>query len=132
MNREGEIPTRENFDAVIKYSDIIKNNTILENNREKIKETGTCEDIIEFTKALYLNNWLINTRWQEWTAEAEYYFGHPEMIASTDIETIRKILTVHVRIDRLFPGDIADLIKRGYISAILDRLNEIYTEKNNL
>ncbi|MBN2734037.1 MAG: hypothetical protein JXQ82_04165 [Methanomicrobiaceae archaeon] len=127
MNQENEIPTKENYDAIIKYSEFIGNNLILEENKDEIEKTGTCDAITEFTKVLYYNNWLINTKWQGWTSEAEYYFGNPEMIASADIETLRKILTVHVRIDRLFPGDIADIIKRGYLSAILNRINDFYT-----
>jgi len=127
MNREGEIPTKENFEAIINYKNTGSLNLILEINKNEILESGTCEDIIEFTKSLYHNNWLINTCWQGWTSEAEYYFGNPELIKSADIETIRKILTVHVRIDRLFPGEIADLIKRGYILKILERIETLKT-----
>ncbi|MDD3978074.1 MAG: DUF6508 domain-containing protein [Methanomicrobium sp.] len=128
MNKEGEIPTRENFEAVIKFSEDIKNKTIIERNKDEIEKSGSCKEIVELTKVLYFNNWLINARWQGWTGEAETYFGHPELIASADIETIRKILTVHVRIDRLFPGDIADLINRGYLTTIIERINNIYKE----
>ncbi|MDD4299551.1 MAG: DUF6508 domain-containing protein [Methanomicrobium sp.] len=128
MNREGEIPTKENLKAILKYTEIIRNKSIVEKNKDEIKKTGTCSEITEFTKVLYYNNWLINTRWQDWTGLAETYFGNPEMLESADIETIRKILTVHVRIDRLFPGDIADLINKDYISAIFDRLADIYSK----
>ncbi|MBP2132694.1 hypothetical protein J2128_000615 [Methanomicrobium sp. W14] len=126
MNREGEIPAKENFEAIIKCTSSLKEGLITEKNREEIENSGTCREIMEFTKTLYYNNWLINTRWQDWTSEAEFYFGNPDRISTAGIETLRRILTVHVRIDRLFPGEIADLISRGYILLILERINELY------
>ncbi len=130
MNKEGEALTAENFDAVLKYMDILESKSIISDNSDEIAKTGSCEAIVDFIKALYYNNWLINTRWQDWTGIAESHLGHWELLEEADIETIRKILTVHVRIDRLFPGDIADIISKGYMLAIFKRIKALYPEVN--
>ncbi|MBR6011884.1 MAG: hypothetical protein IK060_06065 [Methanomicrobium sp.] len=125
MNQEGEALTAENFDAALKYLDVLESQSIISENGEEIAKTGGCEAIKDFLMVLYYNNWLINTRWQDWTGIAETHLGHRELLKEADVETIRKILTVHVRIDRLFPGDIADIISKGYMFAIFKRIEEL-------
>ncbi|WOF15897.1 hypothetical protein F1737_03895 [Methanoplanus sp. FWC-SCC4] len=125
MNCINEVPTPENFDAIIKYLPVLEDMSIYDNNRDEIEKNGSCDEILDLVKCLYYNNWLINSRWQEWTSEAELYFGKPELLNDAGIESLRRILTVHVRIDRLFPGEIADLIKRGYLLCIIRRISSL-------
>ena len=125
MHRESEIPTPENFEAVLAYRGLLNGAGILEGYEEEIQETGTCPPVKEFVRALYDNNWLINTRWQGWADETTGYFEKPSLLCVADTEAIRRILTVHVRIDRLMPGEIADIIKTGYMLSILNRIEEI-------
>ncbi len=128
MHRESEIPTPENFEAVLAYRGLLDGAAILEGHEKDIQETGTCPPTQEFVRALYDNNWLINTRWQGWADETTAYFEKPALLCVAETETIRRILTVHVRIDRLMPGEIADIIKTGYMRSIVDRIEEIYED----
>ncbi len=129
MNKEGEALTAGNFDAALEYIDVLESKSIISENAGEIAKSGSCEALNDFLRVLYYNNWLINTRWQDWTGIAETHLGHPELLEEADVETIRKILTVHVRIDRLFPGDIADIISKGYMFAIFKRIKELYREQ---
>lgn len=126
MHRESEIPTPENFEAVLAYRGLLDGAAILEGHEKDIQETGTCPPTQEFVRALYDNNWLINTRWQGWANEATAYFEEPATLCNADTEAIRRILTVHVRIDRLMPGEMADSIKIGYVLSVINRIAEIY------
>jgi hypothetical protein len=126
MNLEYETPTKENFEAVLTYRTILDGTTFLRGHEDEIKQTGTCHHIDTFVRLLYKNNWLINTRWQGWVDEATAFFEQPSLLTLADIQSLRRVLTVHVRIDRMMPGEIADLIHRGYMLAILNRISEIH------
>ncbi|MFA5397087.1 MAG: hypothetical protein GX097_08610 [Methanomicrobiales archaeon] len=126
MHRESEIPTPENFEAVLACRGLLNGAAILKGHEKEIQETGTCTPVKEFVRVLYDNNWLINTPWQGWADETTAYFEKPSLLCVAETETIRRILTVHVRIDRLMSGEIADIIKKGYMLSILDRIEEIY------
>ncbi|MBT8507823.1 hypothetical protein AZH53_05250 [Methanomicrobiaceae archaeon CYW5] len=126
MNLEYETPTRENFEAVLAYRTILDGTSFLRGYEDEIIQTGTCPPINTFVRHLYNNNWLINTRWQGWADEATAYFEQPSLLTLADTQSLRRILTVHVRIDRMMPGEIADLIRRGYMLSILNRISEIY------
>ena len=126
MNLEYEAPTKENFEAILAYRTILDGTAFLRGHEDEIKKTGTCHPIDTFVRLLYRNNWLINTRWQEWVDEATAYFEQPSLLTLADTQSLRRILTVHVRIDRMMPGEIADLIHRGYMLAIFNRISEIH------
>ncbi|GAB7016071.1 DUF6508 domain-containing protein [Methanogenium cariaci] len=126
MHRESETPTPENFEAVLAYRGLLDGAAILEGHEDEVQETGTCPPVNEFVRMLYDNNWLINTRWQGWTDEVTGYFEKPARLCAAETETIRRILTVHVRIDRLMPGEIAGIIKKGYMLSVVNRIAEIY------
>lgn len=126
MNLEYETPSRENFEAVLTYRTILDGTSFLRGYENEIAETGTCPPIDTFVRQLYSNNWLINTRWQGWADEATAYFEQPSLLTLADTQSLRRILTVHVRIDRMMPGEIADLIRRGYMLSILNRISEIF------
>ncbi|HDQ08356.1 MAG TPA: hypothetical protein ENN44_06215 [Methanoculleus sp.] len=126
MNLEYETPTRENFEAILGYRTILDGTSFLRGYEKEIRETGSCPPIETFLRILYTNNWLINSHWQGWTDEATAYFEQPSLLTLADTQSLRRILTVHVRIDRLMPGEIADLIHRGYMLAIFNRISEIH------
>ena len=126
MHRESEIPTPENFEAVLAYRGLLDGAAILKGYEEEIQETGTCPPVNAFVRMLYDNNWLINTRWQGWADETTAFFEKPSLLCVAETETIRRILTVHVRIDRMMPGEIADIINKGYMLSIVNRIEELH------
>ncbi|MDE4907517.1 DUF6508 domain-containing protein [Methanogenium marinum] len=126
MHRELETPTPENFEAVLAYRGLLDGAKILKGHEEEIRETGTCPPVNEFVRMLYDNNWLINSRWQGWADETTGYFEKPSLLCVAETETIRRILTVHVRIDRMMPGEVSDIIQKGYMLSVVNRIAEIY------
>ncbi len=78
-----------------------------------------------FVEALYSNGWIANFDWPSWQDQAIQYVETPERIKSADIDTIRKLLTTHVRKDRFCDGHLAVMFENGHITALLHRLKEI-------
>lgn len=78
-----------------------------------------------FIQALYDNSWVETFDWFKWQDTAAQYVDSPDLLASADAETIRKLLTTHVRKDRFCEGHLASMFENGHIVALLRRLKEI-------
>ena len=61
-------------------------------------------------------------RWSEFQDEAIGYFENPTRLETADPETIRKLLTLHVRKDRFCEGHFLEMLEVDNIQAILRRL----------
>ena len=83
------------------------------------------EQAQEFIAALYQNGWIADFDWPSWQDQAIQYVESPERIASADLETIRKLLTTHVRKDRFCEGHLAAMFENGHLTALLRRLKEL-------
>ena len=81
-----------------------------------------------FVRALYGEGWIEQFDWEKWQETASQYVESPDLLASTDAETIRKLLTTHVRKDRFCEGNLAAMFENGHIVALLRRLKEIRQE----
>lgn len=79
----------------------------------------------QFIEALYENGWVVDFDWPSWQDEAITYVRSPDKVASADLETIRKLLTTHVRKDRFCEGHLASMVKNGHVGALLRRLGEL-------
>lgn len=89
------------------------------------------EDVIRFVEEVYENNLFVQFDWSSWQEEAEKYFESPEGLSSANLDTIRKLLTTHVRKDRFCEGHLAAMFESGHIVAILRRLQDIRREMND-
>ena len=78
-----------------------------------------------FYHALYENGWIVDFGWPSWQDQAEQYCLHPEKLQSADINTIRRLLTTHVRKDRFCGGHLLSVFKSGHLTAVLRRLQAI-------
>ena len=80
----------------------------------------------EFMQALYKNGFvLMDFEWSRWEG-ARQIAERPEVLASADLETICKLLTVHARSDRFCEGHFGEVIENGQMVVIMRRLAEIY------
>ena len=80
----------------------------------------------EFMHALYDNGFvLMDFEWSSWEG-ARQIAERPEFLASADLETICKLLTVHARSDRFCEGHFGEVIENGQMLAIVRRLAEIH------
>jgi len=76
-------------------------------------------EVLNFVQDLYDNNIIYSFDWPAWEKEAENLYNDPEALASADLDTLRKLLTVHVRKDRFSEGHLADVIRDGHVLDIL-------------
>jgi len=82
-------------------------------------------DARRFLEALYDNNWIVPFDWPKWQAKAARYCESPEKLKGAKVETLRRLLTLHVRKERFCEGHMAAVHKSGHLVAILRRLKEI-------
>ena len=83
-------------------------------------------DVDEFVQALYDNGWVEPFDWPSFQDQAEKYFENPDSLATADLETLRKLLTLHVRKERFCDGHLLAMFDAGHIQAILRRLRAIH------
>jgi hypothetical protein len=86
------------------------------------------QQVLDFTRACGAGGWLEPFDWMAWLPEALYIHGHPELLESASLETLQKLLTLHIRRDRFFEGHLANMIEDGHIAAILRRMAAIRVE----
>ena len=87
---------------------------------------GATDPVASFVDALHDHGWIMRAfDWSAWQDDAARYRASPELVASADAETIRKLLTSHVRKDRECQGHLAAQFESGHILALLRRLKEI-------
>ena len=86
---------------------------------------GATDPVAGFVAALHDHGWIEAFDWNAWQEDAARYVASPELVGSADAETIRKLLTSHVRKDRDCHSHLAAQFESGHILALLRRLKEI-------
>lgn len=81
--------------------------------------------VLAFIRACGSHGWIEPFDWGEWLPEAERYYREPGLLTTAGVETVQKLLTVHVRRDRFVEGHLASIIEEGHIAAVLHRLRDI-------
>jgi hypothetical protein len=84
--------------------------------------------LIQFMETACLNGFMIPFDWCDWRKTAEELFNNPAVLAKADLETLRKLLTTHLRQERFCDGHMLSMIECGHILAILKRLAELRKE----
>lgn len=82
-------------------------------------------EVDALVQALYDNGWVEPFDWSEFQDEAVRYFENPSRLETVDLETIRKLLTLHVRKDRFCEGHFLEMLEKRHIQAILRRLAQL-------
>jgi len=85
--------------------------------------------VLAFEKALYSNGFIQPFNWTKWY-EGLLLKDHPELLQRASLQTLRKLLTAHVRADRFNEGHLADIFESGHMLMILKRLAEIQQPGN--
>jgi ADP-ribosyl-[dinitrogen reductase] hydrolase len=70
------------------------------------------------------NGFVIVFTWPEWV-EGRRFSKKPELLQQASLQTLRKLITAHIRTDRFSEGHLASVIESGLMAAILHRLAEI-------
>lgn len=77
--------------------------------------------VIDFIETLSGNGFIQPFDWMIWR-EGERLVDHPELLRRANLQTLRKLLTAHVRVDRFSEGHLAAMFESGPIAMILKRL----------
>lgn len=125
--------TKQNIDAVLAAKSMFKNGgTDLYKRRTEPLSANPyvySDDLKRFLSILRNEGFVVPSfDWARWRDEAQGYVDTPEQLESADLATIQKLLTTHVRLDRFNGGHFAEMIEKGHIQAILDRLEELRDE----
>lgn len=81
---------------------------------------------LAFKRGCSANGWVVSEfDWNAWAATAQWYVDDPRRLENSDLSTIQKLLTAHIRADRFIEGHLAAVIESGHVAAILIRLREI-------
>jgi hypothetical protein len=86
---------------------------------------GLMRNHLDFIKALSTNGFIQPFDWMNWW-EGEQLVNNPALLKKASQQTLRKLLTAHVRADRFSEGHLAAMFEAGHIVMILKRLAEIH------
>lgn len=83
------------------------------------------EDVWQFIKIIY-DDWFLEAfDWAAWQPQAAVFIEDTAHLATADLETLQKLLTLHVRKERASEGHLATVLASGHIAALLKRLAEL-------
>lgn len=123
--------TLESIDRVLLYLPYFEDENV---EKFTISDTSVIgpyvydEKVLMFMKALYEEDIVIDFDWAGWRDEAVIYFKDLDLIREANLETVRKLLTTIVRVERLMNGLVAEMISTGVIIDLLKRLQEVRSE----
>ena len=63
--------------------------------------------------------------WGEWEPVQSRRFESPEVAAEADVETLKRLMTAHLRTHRFVGGHLDRMEEEGVLAAIVDRLGEL-------
>ena len=84
-------------------------------------------EVLDFIEALYSNGFIQPFDWMNWE-EGKQLVDHRELLRRANLQTLRKLLTAHVRADRFSEGHLAAMFESGHIAMILMRMAELYNQ----
>lgn len=82
--------------------------------------------VMAFSRSFHDSGLFIPFDWPSWQNEAERICADPSLIQKADLETIRRLLTTHVRKERFCEGHLASLCESGHIVSVLKRLKQLW------
>ncbi len=84
--------------------------------------------VTRFVQIAYDEGFVSPFDWSKWQKEAGEYVDNPDAVASADLGTIQKLITTHVRKERVCCGHPSGMFECGHLTVILRRLAELADE----
>src|SRR5436190_8360569 len=82
--------------------------------------------LLRFVAACSEGGWVRSDfDWGAWQDEAVKYVEDPDLLAQANLDTIERLLTLHIRRDRFYEGHLVWAVESGHITALLRRLEDI-------
>jgi hypothetical protein len=125
--------TRANLQAVLKFLPVLEQPDF--SPGEWISQEGHLpyinynSEMLDFLRALGNNGFVQPFNWMNWR-EGTQLVDNPTLLQKASLQTLRKLLTAHVRADLFSEGHLADMFESGHIVMILKRMEEIYNLNN--
>ena len=120
--------TSDNLQAVLKFLPLFEQPDF--SLGEWIVQEGSLpyfnytSEVLNFIRALSGNGFIQPFDWMKWR-EGEQLVDNPALLSRANLQTLRKLLTAHVRADRFSEGHLAAMFESGHIAMILKRMAEI-------
>jgi len=126
---EDYIPTPAQTDAVLAFLPTFENREFVPSRVESPAGMTPyhvfADELTQFHRAVYENGFVFQFDWRAWQEDAIRYCEQPELLVSADFETLRKLITFHVRAERYVEGHLPRQVESGHLAAILRRLGEL-------
>ena len=87
-------------------------------------------ELRKFHQALHDNGFIYPFDWGSWQEKADRLQEEPLLLAKADLQTIRMLLTTHVRKERFCMGHLPMMVRCGHIARLLERLETIRSTSN--
>ncbi len=120
--------TAYNIQAVLKFLPVFEQSDF--STGEWVTQEGILpyinysSEVLDFITALSGNGFIQPFTWMNWE-EGRQLVNNPALLQKGDLQTLRKLLTAHVRADRFSEGHLAAMFESGHITMILRRMAEI-------
>jgi len=88
-------------------------------------------EVLDLYQDLYHHHFIIDFDWPSWQNVAIDYYQNPDLIKTADLQTLRRLFTIHIRKDRFCEGHLLNVLESGHITAMLERLAKIYESMVN-
>ena len=80
--------------------------------------------VSDFLRTLYDEGFIYPFDWGSWSYGVKLS-RNPELIQRTNLLTLRKLMTAHIRQDRFCEGHLASIFESGLVIKILERLRKL-------
>jgi hypothetical protein len=86
----------------------------------------TLEDIMALIQELDRTGFVAPFDWIQWSNTLPPgWQTNPALIATADVETLRRLMTAHIRLDRMNRGHLDGLFRSGYMDQVFHRLEAL-------
>ncbi len=79
----------------------------------------------ELAGAIRASDLIQDFDWMSWDAEGRRYYEDPALLKAANLDTVRKLLTLHLSINQAVTGHLAGVCSSGHMQAVLRRLREL-------
>jgi hypothetical protein len=119
--------SQQDIDAILEYLPIFEDPSFC---AWKVKDYQYNSKVDSFMRDLHDHGITFPFDWLSWQDEAVRLHKNRDLISKTDLLSLRKLLTTHLRKDRYSGGHFAQMVQAGHITAILRRLKQIRDTNN--
>lgn len=127
--------TLENIQAVLKFLPLFErpdfSSGVWVTQEGRLPYFDYASEVLDFIKALAGNGFVQPFDWMRWQEGAQLV-DCPALLQKVNQQTLRKLLTAHVRTDRFSEGHLAAMFESRHITMILKRMAEILNPKANM